>query len=204
MVRWLRWYCPPDTGFVIQALAVWGRARYLSVTEAPHNTDFHTWMGKKHFCFFHVFVSECDRYPTQKLYTKCSIWLHTIWMVSVYIPFKLSLEWMNKLELMLHMCTYIQIWVRRTSWGCIIWYCLPDTWYGYLSIYLSRLPTKRNYQWAGKKHLFLWNLNMPERGASPRYLTLQAGSFNPCTMLRHMYKIALLNISFYLDCMTCC
>ena len=26
--------------------------RYLSVTEAPHNTNFHTWMGKKHFCFF--------------------------------------------------------------------------------------------------------------------------------------------------------
>ena len=33
-------------------MAVWGRARYLSVAEAPHNTDFHTWMGKKHFCFF--------------------------------------------------------------------------------------------------------------------------------------------------------
>ena len=28
-----------------------GRARYLSVTEATHNTDFHTWMGKKHFLF---------------------------------------------------------------------------------------------------------------------------------------------------------
>ena len=28
------------------------RARYLSVTEAPHNTNFHTWMGKKQFCFF--------------------------------------------------------------------------------------------------------------------------------------------------------
>ena len=52
MVRWLRWHCPPDTGFEIRALAVWGRARYLSVTEAPHNTDFHTWMGKKHLCFF--------------------------------------------------------------------------------------------------------------------------------------------------------
>ena len=52
MVRWLRWHCPPDTGFEIRALAVWGRARYFSVTEAPHNTDFHTWMGKKHFCFF--------------------------------------------------------------------------------------------------------------------------------------------------------
>ena len=52
MVRWLRWHCPPDTGFEIQALAVWGQSRYLSVTEAPHNTDFHTWIGKKHFCFF--------------------------------------------------------------------------------------------------------------------------------------------------------
>ena len=41
-----------DTGFEIRALAVWGRARYLSVTVAPHNTEFHTWMGKKHFCFF--------------------------------------------------------------------------------------------------------------------------------------------------------
>ena len=52
MVRWLRWHCPPDTGFEIRALAVWGRARYLSVTEAPHNTNFHTSMGKKQFCFF--------------------------------------------------------------------------------------------------------------------------------------------------------
>ena len=52
MVRWLRWHCPPDTGFEIRTLAVWGRARYLSVTEAPHNTNFHTWMGKKQFCFF--------------------------------------------------------------------------------------------------------------------------------------------------------
>ena len=51
MVRWLRWHCPPDTGFEIRALAVWGRARYLSVTEAPHNTNFHTWMGKKQFLF---------------------------------------------------------------------------------------------------------------------------------------------------------
>ena len=39
-LRWLRWHCPPDTGFEIRALAVWGRARYLSVTEAPHNTDW--------------------------------------------------------------------------------------------------------------------------------------------------------------------
>ena len=30
---------------------------YLSVTEAPHNTEFHTWMGKKHFCFFQTAAS---------------------------------------------------------------------------------------------------------------------------------------------------
>ena len=52
MVRWLRWHCPTDTGLEIRALAVWGRARYLSITEAPHNTDFHRWMGKKHFVSF--------------------------------------------------------------------------------------------------------------------------------------------------------
>ena len=52
MVRWVRWHCPPDTGFEIQTLVVWGRARYLSVTEAPHNTEFYEWMRKKQFCFF--------------------------------------------------------------------------------------------------------------------------------------------------------
>ena len=31
---------------------VWGRARHLSITEAPYNTEFYEWMGKKHFCFF--------------------------------------------------------------------------------------------------------------------------------------------------------
>ena len=36
----------------MRALAVWGRSRYLSVTEALHNTEFYEWMGKKHFGFF--------------------------------------------------------------------------------------------------------------------------------------------------------
>ena len=35
----------PDTKLKIQTLEV-------SVTEAPHNTEFYEWMGKKHFCFF--------------------------------------------------------------------------------------------------------------------------------------------------------
>ena len=51
-MRWMRWHCPPDTGLEIRALAVSGRARYISVTEAPHNTEFYTWMGKKHFFSF--------------------------------------------------------------------------------------------------------------------------------------------------------
>ena len=30
-------------------MAVWGRARYLSVTEAPTVLNLHEWAGKKHF-----------------------------------------------------------------------------------------------------------------------------------------------------------
>ena len=49
VLRWVRWPCPLDTGFEIQGLEVWGRARYLSVTEAPHNTEFYEWMGSSGF-----------------------------------------------------------------------------------------------------------------------------------------------------------
>ena len=101
MVRWLRWHCPPDTGFEIRALAVWGRARYLSVTEAPHNTNFHTWMGKKHFCFFQtaetgnrtpnsgVKGSGANHYPrAPALHTQKALhlWNHKLcWGVNGYI-----------------------------------------------------------------------------------------------------------------------
>ena len=30
---------PPDTGLEIRVITVWGSARYLSVTNTPHNTD---------------------------------------------------------------------------------------------------------------------------------------------------------------------
>ena len=49
---WMRWHCRPDTGFEIRALAVWGRARYLSATEAPHNIEFLRVSGGATFCFF--------------------------------------------------------------------------------------------------------------------------------------------------------
>ena len=48
MVRWMGRHFRLDTGFEIQTLEVWGRARYLSFTEAPHNTQFYELMGKKH------------------------------------------------------------------------------------------------------------------------------------------------------------
>ena len=44
----MRRHCPPDTGFEIRALAVWGRERYLSVTEAPRNIESLQMSGKKH------------------------------------------------------------------------------------------------------------------------------------------------------------
>ena len=40
MVRWVIWHCPPDAGLEIRTLVVWGRARYLLVTEAPHNIEY--------------------------------------------------------------------------------------------------------------------------------------------------------------------
>ena len=45
MVRWVGWHCPPDTRFEMQTLEVWDRARYLSVTEAPHQYVFSSGVG---------------------------------------------------------------------------------------------------------------------------------------------------------------
>ena len=52
MVRWLRWHCPPDTGFEIQALAVWGRARYSRSQRLPTILTFTRGCGKNIFSFF--------------------------------------------------------------------------------------------------------------------------------------------------------
>ena len=43
--------CSPDTGFEIQTLEAWARARYFSVTEAPHNTEFLRVDGEEIFLF---------------------------------------------------------------------------------------------------------------------------------------------------------
>ena len=49
MVRWMRWHCPPDTGFEIRALVVWGRAPYLSVTGVSHNIESIRVSGEEFF-----------------------------------------------------------------------------------------------------------------------------------------------------------
>ena len=51
----------PDTGFEVRALAVWGRARYLSVTAAPHNIESLRVSGKKTFCFLETWRPEWVR-----------------------------------------------------------------------------------------------------------------------------------------------
>ena len=80
----MRWHCPSDTGFEIRALAVWGRACYLWVTEAFHNTEFHTWMGKKHVCFFQT-AETGKRTPNSSVkgsganhYPRAPAWFFTI------------------------------------------------------------------------------------------------------------------------------
>ena len=54
-----------DTGFEIRALAVWGRARYLSVTEASYNTEFFLHVdGEETFLFL---LNRRDREPNPEL-----------------------------------------------------------------------------------------------------------------------------------------
>ena len=48
------WHCPPDTGF----LEEWGRARYLSVTEIPHNINSLQVRGEETFHFFETWKPE--------------------------------------------------------------------------------------------------------------------------------------------------
>ena len=74
MVRRLRWHCPPDIGFEIRALAVWGRARYLSVTEAPNNTDY----------YMRVTPGKCDDRNIHTYICKIILNLHIFSFISFY------------------------------------------------------------------------------------------------------------------------
>ena len=55
----------------MSVMAVWDRARYLSVTEAPYNTKFYKWIRKKQFCFFQT-AETGERTPSQQESQKVS------------------------------------------------------------------------------------------------------------------------------------
>ena len=54
----VRWHCPPDTGLEIWNLVVWGRARYLWVTEAHHNIESLRMSREEAFCFIETWMPE--------------------------------------------------------------------------------------------------------------------------------------------------
>ena len=56
-------YCTPDTWFEIRALAVWGRARYFSVTKAPHNIKCLRVSREESSCFFETWRPEWGSNP---------------------------------------------------------------------------------------------------------------------------------------------
>ena len=62
-VRWMRWHCPPDTGFEIRTRAVWARARYLSVAEALHNIVSLRVSREEALCFFGTWRPEWGSNP---------------------------------------------------------------------------------------------------------------------------------------------
>ena len=49
ITSWEWWDEWDDTEFAIRVLAVWGRARYVSATEAPTIFNLYLWADKKHF-----------------------------------------------------------------------------------------------------------------------------------------------------------
>ena len=132
MVRWLRWHCPPDTGFEIRALAVWGRARYLSVTEAPHNTNFHTWMGKKQFCFFQtaetgnrtpdsgVKGSGANHYPRAPALYRKRVRQTRLWVNTIMLPEVIAKPSQSQLSPQHNNIILLSRWIGGTEWSAII------------------------------------------------------------------------------------
>ena len=59
ILRMVRWHCPPDTGFEIQTLEVWGRARYTYRSRrSPTILSFTSGWGRN---IFVVFSNRRDR-----------------------------------------------------------------------------------------------------------------------------------------------
>ena len=91
------------------------------------------------------------------------------------------------------LCTYRLNWAKRTSWGHE-WddtaFQTQDSKFEPCSSEAEhatsrswRLPTRLNlYEWTGKKQFVSLKLKGQSGGSSPRSPTIQAGSFNYCTL----------------------
>ena len=91
---------PPETAFGIRALAVWGRERYLSVTEAPHNIESLRTYGEETFCFFensrsptfqggsfnHCTRTSCDCNKLNRFSAFCTVWVAQTCISGPHLP----------------------------------------------------------------------------------------------------------------------
>ena len=64
----LRIHFPADKVFEVRALAVWGRARYLSVTGALHNIQSLRVSGEETLCFFETWMPERETSPRSQTF----------------------------------------------------------------------------------------------------------------------------------------
>ena len=108
MVRWLRWHCPPDTGFEIRALAVWGRARYLSVTKLPTILTFTRGWGRNNFVSF--------KPPRPGTEARTLAWKAAVLTTTLGPPPLVWCKW-NESGFRPPLCTYRLNWARKTSRG---------------------------------------------------------------------------------------
>ena len=70
MVSWMRCHCPQNKE--IRALAVWGWARYLSVTETHRNIESLRMSGVETFGFFETWIPELGTNPRSPAFRECS------------------------------------------------------------------------------------------------------------------------------------
>ena len=78
IMRWIRWHCPPDTGFEIRTLAVWGRAHYLSVMEDPGlhtilTSDLYEWAGKKYAFLWNLNARAGDEPAISRIFKQTAL-----------------------------------------------------------------------------------------------------------------------------------
>ena len=77
-MRWIRSHCPPDIVLEIRALAVWGRARYLSVMEDPVLHTILTSEWERKFCFSENWMPEWGTNPRSPDFSSRPLYNHFI------------------------------------------------------------------------------------------------------------------------------